>query len=1682
MTIYDQIKRKAAEVPNTMAIAAPGSDPLTYEGLLSQIEYAAKELNGFGVSRNDRVAIVAPEGPEMAVAFLATASVATCAPLNPAYREKEFEFYLTDLAPKVLIVHSAMDSPAVSVARTKGIPVIELRPDPESGAGAFTLKGSGFSEPARAEFAGPEDVALVLHTSGTTARPKMVPLTQTNLCTSARNIGKSLGLADGDRCLNVMPMFHIHGLIGALLSSIASGAGVVCTPGFRIEPFFDWMKEYQPTWYTAVPTMHQAVLARAEADPEIIQDHTLRFIRSCSAALPPPVIEGLEKVFRTPVIEAYGMTEASHQMASNPLPPGLQKPGSVGLASGTEVAVMAEDGSDLLSSGENGEIVIKGANVTPGYADNPDANAKSFAAGWFRTGDQGYLDSDGFLFLTGRLKEIINRGGEKISPREIDEVLMEHSAVAQAVAFALPHETLVEDVAAAVVLRKDRVASEKELRDHAFARLADFKVPSQVVIVDKIPKGPTGKLQRIGLYEKLASILEVEFTEPQNRLERLIAKIWTEVLGVETVGKRDNFFALGGDSLASARVLARLKQESDVDLPFNAVFVSPTVEDLAKTIEDLDASPEDISTDLTSLMDREDDVAAPLSFTQQRLWFFHQWDPSVSIYNRPTVLRLKGDLEVRHIEAALYQMVRRHKALRTGFKTVDGTPEQEVVPPPTISLSVEDLTQLPESEIFSEAWRRMEVLARQNFNLSTGNIFRARLFRVASGEHLLLLVTHHLVFDSWSESLFINELGQSYSALCSGKQAELPELSFHYPDFAAWQTKNFQGENVEKQLAYWKLQLGKDLQVIDLPFDRSRPALQTYSGATHVQRLPDSLIKALKGLSNQSEATLFMTMLAAFQVLLYRYTEVEDVSVGSPVSGRTHPEVEKLVGVFINTLVLRTDLSGKPTFRELLNRVRRVCVGAYANQEFPLEKLVEVLNPVRDLSRTPLFQVMFNFENVPEIETVFDGVDISIFDFDTGIALYDLTLEVVRDRGSYKCLFNYNTDLFDDTTIHRMAAHYQTLLEGIAADPDQPITDLPLLTPEERHRILVEWNDTKIDYPKDNCIHHLFEEQVERLPDAVAVEFEDKVLTYRELNNRANQLAHHLQKLGVGPEVLVGICMERSLELVVGLLGILKTGGAYVPLDPGYPKERLVFMLKDSDVPVLLTREALLARLPDFNDFQSSSGRTTVVRLDADRKEIDQSPENNPKIEASPENLAYVMYTSGSTGLPKGVCVPHRGVVRLVRNTDYIRLSPEDTVLQAATISFDAATFEIWGSLLNGARLVIAAEHPASLAELGQVIRENAITIVFLTTNLFHLMVEERIGDLGTVRQLLTGGDVLSVSHAGKAFAELKNCRLVNCYGPTENTTFTSWFQIDASCRGAPSIPIGRPVANTQTYILDSFLEPVPIGVPGELYAGGDGLARGYLNRPELTREKFIPNPFGDEQTDRLYKTGDLARYLPDGTIEFLGRMDHQVKIRGFRVEPAEIETALCRHSRVAQALVVATEDRPGEKSLVAYIVPEGTGNIETGDLRRYLKEMLPAYMVPAGFVFLDEMPLTPNGKVDRRELPDAKNAVCEKGGVFEGPRTDFEKTLVEIWEEVLGTGSIGIHDNFFHVGGDSLRAARVISRLQGTLEIDIALRRIFEYPTVAGFSEYVEQGNSVEKTSYLRRSDVPFEREELLL
>ena len=1077
-----------------------------------------------------------------------------------------------------------------------------------------------------------------------------------------------------------------------------------------------------------------------------------------------------------------------------------------------------------------------------------------------------------------------------------------------------------------------------------------------------------------------------------------------------------------------------------MEIPLRAIFEAPTIAAQAEQVEQ--ALQRGSGLALPPISPAPADAPLPLSFSQQRLWFLDQLAPGNLFYNMPLAVRLAGDLDLPALELALQSILDRHAVLRTTFQQRSGQPVQVVSPPAPFSLPLVDLSSLPPEQREPQALSLAAAEFQLPFDLANGPLFRAKVLSLSPSDHILIFTMHHIAADEWSIAVFVRELSALYLAFHHHQPSPLPPLPVQYADFAAWQSAVLQpGPFRDALVSFWKDALANRPVLLDLPADHPRPAVQSWNGASLPFSIPDSLAARLRQISRESDATLFMTMLSVYFTLLFRYSHQPLINVGTAIASRSRAEIQPLIGFFVNMLVIPADLSALPSFRELLSQVRESSLAAYAHQDLPFEMLVEALQPQRDLSHSPIFQVAFSFQNRPQPIQLPD-LQFDFVDLPSTTAKYDLTLYISETDSGLSASFEFNSDLFELPTIQRMAVHFVTLLEGIARDPDLSVAALPLLSPAEQQRLLLDWNTTSSPLPAPACAHTLFERQVSLQPEAVALRFDGLSLSYAELDQRAIRLARFLASRGVRPECVVGLSVPRSFEMVTAFLAIMKAGGVVLPLDPAYPTDRLDFMISDSAAPILLTTQAFADRFPHF------SGE--LILLDADWPLIEQQSDSPLDLSLSPDALAYLIYTSGSTGRPKGVMVPHAGFANLttVQRVQF-KVSPASRVLQFSPISFDASVWEMLMALANGACLVLAPQEVlASPPDLLQLLRQERVSIMTVPPSLLLLIPPDPLPDL---RVVVAAGEACPLELVqrwapGRAF--------FNAYGPTESTVCASMFRCDPADPLPP--PIGRPIDHFQLYILDPHLQPVPVGVPGELHIGGVGLARGYLNRPELTAGRFIPSPFIPAQ--RLYKSGDLAAFRPDGNIEFLGRIDHQVKIRGFRIELGEIEFALNAHAAVDEAVVTAFEPSPGDKRLVAYLLSHADPQPSPADLRAFLRLHLPEYMLPATFVFLDAFPLSPAGKVDRAALPAPDGARPALAQEFIPPRSDTERELARICAELLSLERVGVLDNFFDLGGHSLLAAQFVSRVRDAFHVDLPLRALFEFPSIADLALEIER------------------------
>ena len=1572
-SVPERFERQAALYPDHIAVKTrfqhiPYSE---FNKSANQIARAVRQHS----SNVQPIALLLDHDLPAIVAIFAVLKAAKCfVPLDPALPLSRLEFMLVDSGAQLVVTNNQRLALAHKVFDRSR--VINLDQIDES----LETDNLELRIPAEA-------MSCILYTSGTTGRPKGVVHTHRNELHNVMHHTNSLSLTSDD---------HF-----TLFGSYSTGQGMqdfycALLNGATLHPWnlkldglggiADWLHRDRITVYHSAATVFRYFVKNL-SDGEEFPD--LRIIRLGSEQVSWKDLESYKRHFSKHSIFVNALSSSETKtirqyiadketQITGIVPIGYPVPDM-------EILMLDEYGNEL-GPGQIGEIAVRSQFLSPGYwrsveLTNAEFRAEPAGSGSriFRTGEWGLLSADGCLEHLGRRDAQIKIRGYRVETKEIELALLRHPVVDQVLVLCRDNLRGDKYLAAYIVLEGSSAPGVTELRNFLKDKLPDYMIPSAFIFLESLPLTANGKVDRSALPEATNSrpVLDVPFVPPTGQIEEVLTSIWALILGIREIGVHDNHFDLGGNSLTAMQVVARVEKIFGVRTPLSGFFESPTIASLSRIISIANDSAERGTDVPLERVARDQNL--PLSFAQQRLWFLDQWEPGNASYNICRAHYLRETLNVGVFEDSVNSIVQRHEILRTSFPASDGQPTQVIAPLLSLRLEVIDMQQLPKSERYEQSIQIAKDQARRAFDLEGGPLLRAMLIHLDEQEWLIVFTVHQIVCDGWSMQIFYRELWTSYKAFSAGQRPALPILPFQYSDFAVWQRKWLQDAPLVSRLTYWKHRIGSEVPLLNLPTDRSRPKLRNFRGARQSVMLAGALSEALKDLSRRAGFTLFITLMAAFKTLLFRYTGQVDLVVGFPIANRNWGATEDLIGFFVNTLVLRTDLSDDPTFSELLIRVRHFCWEAYTYQDLPFERLVEELHPNRELGRNPLFQVMFVLQVAESAPTAIEGLSSEPIDVDAGTSKFDLTLSLAERDKKLTGSFEYSTDLFDHATIERMIGHFQTLLEGIVGDPDQRISDLPILTEAERRQLLFEWNNTEADYPKDKCIHELFEEQAKQTPDATGVTFEGQRLTYRELNTKANQLAHHLQRLGVGPGRLVGICLERSLEMVIGLLGILKAGGAYVPLDPSYPRERLAFMLEDAEISVLLTQE----RLIEYEKWQVQGGdlRSSTLHsqmktacLDRDWHLIETQSRDTPGKEVSSDDLAYIIYTSGSLGKPKGVQVSHRSVVNCLHSiSQRVGFTSQDVLLAVTTISFDIAGLELYLPLMVGGQVAVASREDAVDGErLLKRLTEDSVTAMQATPSTWRLLLDA--GWLGAEKfKILCGGDVLS-----RDLAEglREHGRLWNLYGPTETTI---WSAICAVESGERSIPIGRPIANTKIYLLDSHLQPVPIGVRGELYISGDGLARGYLSQPELMAEKFVADPFSDKPGSRLYKTGDVARYLVDGNIEFLARIDNQVKIRGHRIDLGEIESVLNQHIEVRESVVVARASESAyEKELVGYVVPTTSALLSVTELHSFLRETLPEYMLPSAFVSLDELPLNAKWK-GRPQCPAAAGWTADR-------------------------------------------------------------------------------------------------------
>ena len=1649
-TIMELFKEQAERTPDAIAVVCL-SEEVTYQELNQRADQLASYLRKLGVGPEIRAGLLLDPGVELSIGILGVLKAGGAyVPFGPEYPDERLAYMWKDSGASVLLTQEHLKE-KLPAAETK---VICLDRD-------WKQVSRESREHVAMNVLG-ENLAYVIYTSGSTGAPKGVCVTHVGLAERARVLGEQYRLRPNDRMLQFLsPGFDAFG--EEFFPTLIRGATLVIKPN---------VTSLLPEEMTAlvardrITVLHLPPAYWAELERHVSSSQTpllscLRLLITGGEAIPWERAQRWIGRCKSGVCNAYGPTEATITATVYVLP-------SVGDSSAINEKVLwlpiglpipntrvylLDERQESVPIGVTGELYIAGAGLARGYLNQPGLTAERFIADPFgapgtrmyKTGDMARWRTGWGLEFLGRTDQQVKIRGFRVELGEIEAVLARHHDVGQSIVIMREDRPGEKRLVGYVAPISGHSIDSSALRQYLARTLPEYMVPAALVVLTALPLTPNGKLDRKALPQPDFMAANKVWRGPRTPQEEILCSLFAAILGVARVGICDNFFELGGNSLLATRLIGRIRAVLGVELSIRKLFEVPTVSGLAHELDTAQQARPALQS-----MTRPAEI--PLSFAQHRLWFLYRMEGPSPTYNVPMGLRLKGRLDRAALEGALGDLIKRHETLRTTFLETHGVPRQNI-------LEANSLLPLLKIEVTTEAAlaNRLALVADRGFDLASEIPLRAHLFVLDESEHVLLLVIHHIAGDGWSVGPLLGDLVQAYAARIRGEQVNWPPLPVQYTDYTLWQRQVLGSPNnpeslSSRQLDFWTKAL-KDLpEQLDLPSDFSRPAKASYHGETLPLSLDVALHCRLRTLALEAHASLFMVLQAALAALLSRMGSGTDIPIGTAIAGRTDNGLEQLVGFFVNTMVLRTDTSGNPSFLELLARVRTVDLDAYSHQELPFEHLVEVLNPPRSLSRHPLFQIMLVFHHtqasldLPE----FPGLTTKIEPLESNVAKFDLSFslgERLAPDGApegIEGVIEYRTDLFERKTVESLAERLIQLLEAAAADPNQPVGRLSLLEDEERRQILVDWNNTVHDVVQAT-LPVLFEAQVERDAGATAVIFEDITLSYGELNKRANRLAHILVEEGIGPEHIVAVALPRSAEMVVGLLGILKCGAAYLPIDVDYPAERLAFMLEDALPALVLTSHAVASQLPVSADLLVLDEPETIQRLARARV---NSPGDSERIQPLKlQHPAYVIYTSGSSGKPKGVVVTHSGIPSLVAaQNECFSLTSKSRVLQFVSLSFDVAFSELCMALLSGAALVLApAERLLPGAALTALAAGHGITHVNVPPAILAMLAMDTFPENCTI---IVGGETCSAELMERWSA---GRRMINGYGPTE-TTVSATLTEPLSC--ATEQGIGKPIWNTRVYVLDENLQIVPARLAGELYIAGAGLARGYLNRPGLTSGRFVADPFGAPGT-RMYRTGDRARWRAGGQLDFLGRTDGQVKIRGFRVELGEIEAALARHPEVSQATVIVREDQSGEKRLVGYVVPVAGHIADPGSLRRYLAQSLPDYLVPAAIVVLETIPLTSNSKPDRNALPIPDFAGLTK--VWQGPRTTQEEILCALFADVLSISRVGIDDNFFDLGGHSLLATRLVSRIREALGVEIAVRSLFETPSVARLAETIE-------------------------
>jgi len=1644
--VHELVERQAIKTPDAIALSMHGAT-LSYAELNQRANRLARHLAESGAGAGSLIGIACERSIEMAVGALAALkSGSAYVPIDPNYPAERVSYMLDDCQAPVLLTQSALLEQLPDTAAT----IICLDEFDWSAGDASNLQATG-------------ELVYAIYTSGSTGKPKGVELTHAGLSNLIQWQSAQPGLNEAARTLQFASLsFDVS--FQELFTTWAQGGTVVLIdeelrrdlPQLARFIAADGIERVYLPYAALQPLADSVVSAGLDFNVRdvIVAGEQLQVtpaIRQMFGLLGDARLHNHYGPSETHVVTAFTLSGEPQQWMA--LPP-IGKP-----VANTQVYVL-DPNNEPVPVGVPGELHLAGKQVAKGYIHRPDLTAEKFVpdpfAGkndadqrMYKTGDRVRFLASGNLEYLGRTDDQVKWRGFRIEPGELEARLADHPCVQQAVVALREDSPGDKRLVAYLLAAAEQAVDTQSVRSWLKDKVPAYMVPSAFMVLDSLPLTPSGKVARRKLPVPDYADVAQAYVAPRSPVEEALVQIWAEVLGVPQVGIFDDFFALGGHSLLATQLISRVRDSLEIELPLISLFNHPNVAEFAS---DVDAARGEKPLAPIPRCDRNQPT--PLSFAQQRLWFLDQLDPGSPAYNFPVAVELTGPLDRNALTHAINALVARHESLRTTFTVGEdtNTPVQIVKNNLTIDLLAIDLNGINIDETQQELTR----LTQLPFDLEAGPLLRAHLLTLGPEQHILILVTHHIVSDGWSLDILLTELATLYRSQHSGQTIALPELPIQYADYASWQHGWLTGVELDAQLDYWRHALADSSGILELPTDRPRPAEQTFNGSSTVRYLSPDLHASLKQLSGQQKCTLYMLLFAAFDVLLGKWAATDDVVIGTPIAGRKHTELEGLVGFLSNTLAIPANLENDPTFSSLLQQIKTNTLAAYSHQELPFEKLVEELQPDRSMSHSPIFQVMFVFQNTPDSAINFGELAARPVGFEMGIAKFDLLMEMAESTDGLRAGLQFNSDLFDASTIDRMLNHFETLLKGVVATPDAPISQLPLMDAAERQHVLTDFNASAMPVA-DISVNELVEKQSIATPDAIALIMGDESLNYAALNSRANSLARNLLENGAGPGTLVGIACERSLEMAVGVLAVLKSGSAYVPIDPNYPAERVAYMLEDSRAPVLLTQSGLLPQLPET--------KAAIVALD----EFDWAAADDSNLQMAGESV-YAIYTSGSTGKPKGVELTHAGLANLIQwQSAQPGLNEPARTLQFASLSFDVSFQELFTTWAQGGTVVLVDEElRRDLPQLAKFIATEGIERVYLPYAALQPLADSVVsaGLDYKVRDVIVAGEQLQVTPPIKQmFAVLGDARLHNQYGPSETHVVTAFTLSGDPQQWMALPPIGLPVANTQVYVLDANNEPVPVGVPGELYLSGMQVAKGYIHRPDLTAEKFLPDPFHPGQ--RMYRTGDRVRFLTDGNLEYLGRTDDQLKWRGFRIEPGEIEARLAEHNLVKQAAVLLREDAPGDKRLVAYIIGAAEETPDTSAIRTWLKDQLPDYMVPSTLMVLDTLPLTPSGKVARRKLPVPDYG--DGARAYAPARTPVEQTLVEIWAEVLNLQQVGIHDDFFELGGHSLLATQLISRVRDTLDIELPLKLIFRNPSVEQLGDAVE---TIRMTQELKQDD----------